>query len=526
MLSRMDSKFTSASALRDTQQGRRSRLIHRYAQVTAALVLLLFSTGILVFRQIYLWDRSRNQARYNTTAIDNGTSSFQDAVEMQRVVEFDHIPTRVHASDRLEGLFFGNSEFVDLPFFDSASTTAIVPVTSANVDRISDILEPLLMDHSSISALVLVCPSDLLDHLTSVMQDGHPDTYMDISVSTWLEGTAEGWALLNAASQVHTEYLLILGQEGLSGLDDEARNRLLSHPILIDTAYGFCGGSLDEKTSVTVCATPQAESQGTSFLLPPFVLPSTLVHVWNVSSEDPSDFWMLLGKHIAHDNVGGIVQESSSPSTVNWCLRTCQEHGLIIDKSSVECPVESSLSPVGRLAPKLNASASNTLAIILPTLADFESFSSPACRFLESGYDVHVLIRSHNFDHNLTRDTAFPWLHDQLFSDICDISYSALHSATNDHANAEAVSFWLSSLNSTASVIIYGYTEGQSPPESELEEAHQLGSVIIALPQGDLPFCDWIASLSLRELRGSVCMWPASLKRLLTASYRVASSRY
>ena len=107
MLSRMDSKFTSASALRDTQQGRRSRLIHRYAQVTAALVLLLFSTGILVFRQIYLWDRPRNQARYNTTTVDNGASSLHNAVEIQRAVEFDHIPTRVHASDRLDGLFFG-----------------------------------------------------------------------------------------------------------------------------------------------------------------------------------------------------------------------------------------------------------------------------------------------------------------------------------------------------------------------------------------------------------------------------------
>lgn len=507
MLPRIDSKLLHAHSRSGHQMltgipgsERRRRAIQKCAQVTVALTLLLFSVGILVFRRMYPWDGSKTlvSSRYNTSATtDFGSSSHE--FEVQHVVEHALDEGTLKFSDNIP---FISSDFVDLPFFDSASTTAILSVTSANADIVLDILEPLIMEHSSVSALALICPPDLLTHLTTVLKEGHPDTFLDISVSTWLDGSSEGVAMISAAAQAHTDYILFLGHEGLGGLDDDARNRLVSHPLLIDTAYGFCGGSLSEESSITACVSPRSEAQNASFLLPPFVIPSDLIHGWNTSFENVSDFWTSLGEYLTHESVGGIVQDSTSHATMNWCQRQCKRQNLSLGKPVVECSSAIADNDSEASRPTVDPATTNTLALILPTLGDFISFSVTACRFLDSGLDLHVLIRSHNFDHNLTRDATFPWVHDQLLSGVCNISYSALHSTTNEGANAEAVSFWLASLEIPASLVIYGISETEDNSEAEMREARQLGSLVIAIPQADLSLCDWIASLSLQELRG------------------------
>ncbi|KAH8116272.1 hypothetical protein DFH11DRAFT_1852900 [Phellopilus nigrolimitatus] len=330
------------------------------------------------------------------------------------------------------------------------------------------------------------------------------DTFLDISVVIWAEGFDEGATVLGAAAQAVTEYTLIMGSEGLGDLDEDSRDQLLSHPLLMDLPTGFCGGRFTKVQSHTICVSPLPETQSASFLVPPFVLSSSLTRGFNASVGHNPNFWSEFGRTLIHqDGIGAVVQETEKSTDKVWCQAQCQRFGLVVDGTAPECStVTDADAPEDQTT---HSASSSSLAIILPALSDLESFSPAVCGLIRNGYDAHVLILSHNLDHDTSRDGSFPWLHDQLISNVCEISYSALHSSSNDYANAEAVRFWLKSANELMSVIIYGTYDtmhaSTTALEIELERQSGLGTTIIKIPQDDLLYCDWIGSLSLTELR-------------------------
>ncbi|EJD07400.1 uncharacterized protein FOMMEDRAFT_24784 [Fomitiporia mediterranea MF3/22] len=394
--------------------------------------------------------------------------------------------------------------------------------------RLQQTVEPLMSDQSSISAITIVCPADTFSALQTFLHGGSMDTFLDINIALWPEGLEEAQALMHAAAQVSTEYALIIDNEGFGDLHEESRDHLLSHPFLLDVPSGFCGANLTKARDYVVCAAPHVEPGSAFFLFPPFVIPSPLIRGFNPSTIDNGTFWSDFGRTVLHANgIGVVVRESEKTSDKDWCHVQCLKHHAIDEPTLAQCLT---LPESSEASEEMNDLAhSSSLAVVLQTLKDLREFSNVVCRFMENGYNVHVLILSHDTDHVIPHDGAFPWFHEHLVSDVCGISFSALHSSSNIFANAEALNFWLKSANESMSIIFYGLTgledASQYSFKAELERQSASGVMVIRLPHSDLPYCDWIASLTLEELRS----WhapdielsvitdnrPSSLERLL-----------
>ncbi|OCB85462.1 hypothetical protein A7U60_g7471 [Sanghuangporus baumii] len=401
----------------------------------------------------------------------------------------------------MDAMFLGAS---DLPFLDSGSITAVFPVTENSLDEVHEIIELLTSDESSVSAIAIVCPESITPVLHASLLGRHQDTFMDMSVALWPEGLSEGPALMNVASSVSTEYALVVDSAGLGHLHDDSREHLLSHPLLLDLPTGFCGGNSTNVERRLFCVVPSSGPQPVSFLFPPFIIPSLLIRGFNATVVSDTDFWPSLGNALAQaTGTRALIPESDDDSNGDWCRSLCKKYNLILDGSSRDqctTPPDSEGTSDHRTDP----SQSSSLAIILPILSDLEAFASVACRLSENGYTTHVLILSHDQDH-ASSESSFPWLHDHLISSICNISYSALHTSSNDFANAEAVKFWLDSANELMSVILYGSGGlghvSELPFTAVLERQSAIGISVVQIPQVDLPYCDWLGSLSLQELR-------------------------
>ncbi|THH10740.1 hypothetical protein EW145_g1127 [Phellinidium pouzarii] len=480
---------------------RRYRLFaERARSLVLVLALLGVSFGLLLQSKTLSFSQNSNRPSKSSEHFNSTDSRYSDASSQQHVNIVKETSRNVS-----EKSFIGVSDLFDLSSFDSGSLTAILPVTRKSVDRIQQIVEPLMSEQSHVSAITIVCPLELVSILDMVLHRGHMDVFLDISVFIWSEGLSEGAAVLGAASDLVTEYSLIMDSGGLSSLDEDSKDKLVSHPFLLDLPTGFCGGQLNEVSNHATCVLPHSEPQSASFLVPPFVIPSQLVRGFNSSTAQDSHFWRDFGKTFIHkDGVGAFIQETEKSAAKIWCQTQCQKTGLAIDGLNLE-HCSTIIENTDAAENWVFDTALSSLAVILPALKDLDNFSPAVCGLIQRGYDVNVLILSYSLDQTILHDSSFPWLQDHLISSVCEISYSALHPSLNDYANAEAVRFWLQSANESMSVIVYGAPgishARLSAFEVELERQGMLGATIIKIPQDDLRFCDWIGSLSLAELR-------------------------
>lgn len=438
-----------------------------------------------------------------------GQDTFKKDLLLEDTLE-DLVPFReVHVHDSVPVAYQVGQQFIPAGLFDvmqieRGSLAAVLPVTNDNIDKIIGLLDLVFSDYSQISTIGLICKTELLSTLQALLATSTHNAYMDVFSATWREDISEGAAVMEVASKLTTEYVLIMGNEGLTALDQASQRRFLTTPLLLDTISGLCGGqhtgSINSKQ--TSCVYPDVHQQNASFLLPPFVLPSYLLHGSNFTDAPGPGIWAELGLTLQKgSNFETVVEETNHDADRIWCKKQCLRTGLLIDHLELdECLAQPKSSRVDDTF--LDADKSNSLAIILPTVEDLSTFAPAACQLAKKASSLHVLILSPMADETRYQDHSFPWLHDHLSSTICEISYSALHSSENGHANAEAVSFWLRSAKETMSTIIYSISDHHNPIfEAELENHSIHGTNIIRIPLTSLPFCDWIGSLSIAELR-------------------------
>ena len=465
--------------------------------ILLVLIVILSSTAVYLLSGIL-----ENFKLASNTAEQNLTNDY--SVSLNNSLLPGQLQSRV--GQKLNNLISQPAflEVMDIPYYDAGTVTAIIPVTVTSVKRLRKLLQPLLSDESSVSAITLIYSPEVSEHVDIVIRDEKLKSLLDISSIIRMDSRDEGLDIISAACQSLTEYVLIMDEDGLSGLHEETQSGMLSH-LLADIPMGYCGGNFRLQNSVSSCLLPLVEPQSASFLLPPFVVPTALIRGFNTSSTLESNFWENFGRSLVrNEGVGVSIQESRHNSDRVWCFTQCQKSGVITDDSFLgQCEAEAGLntSPGQQLKPE----NSTSLAIILPNRNDLNKFSSVACRLLQSGYNTHVLILSHDSDHIPSHDSSFPWLHEQLTSNVCKLSYSILHTSSNNFANTEAVDYWIKTANESMSVIIIGkkdiYQYSQDPFNAVLKRYAALGTTVIEIPQQDLPYCDWIGSLTLAELR-------------------------
>ncbi|TFY78940.1 hypothetical protein EWM64_g5070 [Hericium alpestre] len=176
-------------------------------------------------------------------------------------------------------------------------------------------------------------------------------------------------------------------------------------------------------------------------------------------------------------------------------------------------------------------------ALLLPTTDDLLYFSIAACRLLSSGHRLHVLLYAEEFDdlgsESYDIDIGVTFDDGIVGTDTCDLRYQV--SATADITEDFLISSWLDSLHHPPDILIASADEEKLSTYvlQGLKEKKGSGTTLIQFPRRDLPYSDWMGTLSLQEWRS----WniphvdisiitdnrPESLSRLLDS---LANARY
>ena len=445
-------------------------------------------------------------------------------------IRHDKLPAikAVNLGPQPEHEFRSPTELVD--FLESGSIAVILPVTEGSLPYLRQKLDPILQDHSSISEVSLLAPLTLFPPISKMLRDGRLDMDIEISVAVWPDGLDEGPATIGTVSSLTSEYVLVLGSGGLADLHEESRDLFVTQPFLLDIPTGLCGASFQHGSNHALCVRPFTDTKPVSFVLPPFYMQTTLLRSFNISTEGPN-FWIELGKHLVQkDGIGAFIRKSDKSSDRVWCHELCEKFNISTEElTQQQCSANQ--DDTAQSTSKSSLIDSYAIAMIIPTLDDLRQFSPTACSFARNGYSLNILVFSNDATHATSHDSPFPWIQDHFISGSCELLYSTIHLSSNAFANAEAVDFWLKSSNETASVIVYGvddYSKGKAEMIAHtVDEQADNGVTIIKIPQVALPFCSWMGTLSLVELRSksvNFLVFARSRKhRLEYPSYRAVS---
>jgi len=412
------------------------------------------------------------------------------------------------ANDHVGGL---NSNHVNLtfelqhaPLIPTYSLTVVVPLTSQSLPLVEKILSPLLTPSAYILEIVVVCPVSIIPEARialRMIESMNPD-HPDIILHTLVGGLDHDSGVINAASQVSTEWVLLMNQHGL--LQESIRTQaLLLHPTVILVPVGPRGVSVSPGR--VSCLPPSEVPQRASYLYPPFVMPAFLGIKLESASEDP---WAALGHRISEsrpDGLGGIAVDITDLDSA-WCTtfhRTAiipPPHYEWDSQFSNDDSMELALSQPDTPNP---SPTSGMFAIFLPTLLDLHVFSSLGCILQKHSHDLKVFI------YDLRNSSNKPGWDDRHFiAEECRLPYS-IGLSQSPFPSRHAASDWLNTFSRPPDIIL-GLSE-EDPFIGLLTIMYPKKSKLVRIPRSDLPYCGWMGSLSLVEWRSCIFLCLATL---------------
>jgi hypothetical protein len=144
--------------------------------------------------------------------------------------------------------------------------------------------------------------------------------------------------------------------------------------------------------------------------------------------------------------------------------------------------------------------AIGAFAVFLPTLQDFQSFSSLVCLLKKHGHQVKTLIFGEFDDFGGTS----LWKDQVFVVDDCNLEYSTISGllSSNNRSRHLVMLDWLEILDRQPDIVI-GLIEEDMPAGP----MHMWGlpntSILVRIPRADLLYCGWMSSLSMAEWRSS-----------------------
>ncbi|KAG1728054.1 uncharacterized protein EDB91DRAFT_1228589 [Suillus paluster] len=411
------------------------------------------------------------------------------------------------------------SNFSGTPPIESHSLTVVLPILPHHLEGLDVLLSPFLVPSDNIREVILICPQNTLSDARRVLKkilsySGTVD-HPNLSLLPYTSSSSHNSTLLSSASRVRTEWILLLDECGLKGLSSGQRVYLLN-PLSISLPVGPNGFLRFPANASCIPATRDFESA--DYLVPPFVSPThlfprTFPHLAN------SDPWLYFGVHVAKTHlemIGGLVL----PSNINDLNYYEQNpHPLSLERTQIE------RSPKGirsddrtQKRPSHSASASGHFVLVFPHLEDLHAFMPVACRLHSVGHTLSVLLYQAS-----SSDAMY-----------CSSEDCTLHCSTLSHTTP-TFNHWLEFLDILPDVVFALDVQDFLSVTLTMVLLHESfrETTLIRLPRTDLPYSDWIGSLTLRELRN----WnvpeitisvitdhrPHSLQRLLTS---LTSARY
>ncbi|THH08074.1 hypothetical protein EW146_g9108 [Bondarzewia mesenterica] len=417
------------------------------------------------------------------------------------------------------------------------SLTVVLTVTAGRLPSLETSLVALHEDPTPPAEIIVLCSETILSvarHiLRSIVIKYSSKLQVEMTLRTWHFGAApQVEALIQAALQSTTEWVLILNHD-LDWIKKTALRKLLkpqnvSFPL---GPRGFGPSSSD-------CLVPSQSLQPASFLEPPFALPSYLLPHDSDMSAPEIDSWRAFGQRIARgrpDLVGGVVLPSTDTT---WCQGSQSIRDRFTPVPMKHVGALAAVDPAhqrihNHLRPSLAPTKSHgTFGLFFPSWDDLQAFSSAACRLTAEGRRLRILLYGEhesqlNFDRDHGLEMSIIWDDVTLETDDC-----ALHYQIPLPRNAPAslvFSSWLDSFHDLPDVLI-GLAEISDSSQTFVRALSRLdaaGSTLIQIPRADLPYCDWIGTLTVQEWKN----WnvpqidisiitnnrPGSLSRLLSS---------
>ncbi|KAG5654365.1 hypothetical protein H0H81_003823 [Sphagnurus paluster] len=388
--------------------------------------------------------------------------------------------------------------------------TAILPVTQASIYSLEESLIPLLAP-SRLREIVILCPRSITAHTRSILRKlvASEPSAPDISLQVPDMGPT---GVLHAATQVSTEWVLLLDEEGLADESHQSRETLLNPPPT-SLPYGPRGVRISVDNTTTNLARTK-DVQPASYLLPPFVMPTYLA----LPQPAKNHVWAALGQHVALGanttgglETGGIVFASTTPEPT-----VLEEAFFDSDSSFFEEELRKDDYKSGYDSAPLFSRDSGLFVILLPRLEDLWNLSSLACALQNKRHRVKAFIYDEDQDYRKVGHLSLKH---------CALKYAFLSSNTMCSLELGRDQAGLARLQ--ADVILALHEEQNGAMITEAPGIDLKGASIVQLSRSNLHHSVWMSSLSLQEWKN----WhkpridisiitnnrPRSLERLLSS---------
>ena len=296
-------------------------------------------------------------------------------------------------------------------------------------------------------------------------------------------------ASLNVIARVKTQWVLLLDEHAFMQVA-ECDRAYLVRPRAVHLPVGprgFAGSSPNWSQ-----LSPSDRIQPAAFLVPPFVAPSTLLAGAPLTSP-PSLVWPALGTYIEKSTLGlfgGIVIGTD----IATCNPRTEFDATFPDEESDDHSGSRDLGPLA-ISPK------GFLILAFPRKEDLRNFIPATCKLHHQGYTVLAYL--------------YDTIHDPQLSGVVDERNCTVPHFQRSK-EAPSLSDWLASLGSVPDIVIgLDHQDLVSSTFSLiLEQPPFLNTTLIRLPRRELPYTEWIGTLTLYQLRRS-----SSLFHRLTLHY-------
>jgi hypothetical protein len=387
--------------------------------------------------------------------------------------------------------------------FDAMSLAAVVPVSEINVEDIQILLSHFLKPCARIREVVIVCPDairsrvqrEIRKAVTAAEEHDHPE----ILLRSWGTTTHQIDAVFHAVSHVTTAWLLLLDHRGLRDVDNNTLNAITGWE-----ANHIPYGPIDTSGATLLrsdmsCTSALEALQSSPPLSPPILIPMALF--MNLVLTPVHDVWALL-KHRLLDLLSatdGNVGKQSSPAEFSWCTTTTPS--LANDNLTLN-PAQSVIGNDVDVAhiplPLYQAHANNTeptrrtgyFAVILSSLQELDAIAPVLCKLVAKGHQVRTLITTEVE----TSDSQNP----HVSSEPCRLHYDSSTSETGSNPSLSSIDplKWLVMLHHWPDVILVE-EEYKSLLYRRLQG--ELKTTLIGIPHADLPYSDWMGTMSIKE---------------------------
>ncbi|KAF8552243.1 hypothetical protein OG21DRAFT_1374599, partial [Imleria badia] len=345
------------------------------------------------------------------------------------------------------------------------SLTVVLPVIQSTLADLDELLAPFLAPTTILYEVAIVCPQSLVSDthrkLRTVLSDGHPK----VSLYPWSGLSHHHQASLQVIARVKTQWVLLLDEHAFKQVPACDRAYLV-HPRPVHLPVGPRGFSPNWSR-----LTPSDRIQPAAFLVPPFVAPTSLLASAPLTS--PSLVWPALGDYIAKStrgSFGGIVIGSDILDRAACDPRTEFDPGEGPDSLTL---ASFTISPRG------------FFVLAFPRKQDLWNFIPATCKLRHQGYTVLAY----------------------LYDTIDETELSGVVNCTVPYFQRSkeipSLSDWLNVLGSVPDIVIA--LDHQDLVSSTfsliLEQPPFLNTTLIRLPRRELPYTEWIGTLTLHELR-------------------------